>query len=262
MNLPKHFLNSATAVLVLLLLVLTGCTTGYQLRVKNGVETLYHTDGSGTRQIVYVVQKDGSLQIHDENDPLVKRIYTDPGVGPVIQEYAGSSLAEDDTRHQQNLAARLIQAGRLQVADKRHASDPIFVTVHAAKAGTTANAEQAQERYRQIIRDELTRDDILALTTESGDVDIFLNSYVRETSAVDLRTKKLVTVKAFYFEALVRSNYLPGESHTICELGHLMDRRMVVKRTAKRVNKVIKEKIGLTIPKDRAKYLPSLSKGV
>ena len=262
MTLPTNLHTAATGVLLVLLLMLTGCATGYKLKNKDGVETLYHIGESGTKQIVYVVYTDGRLQIHNENDPLVKRIYANYSAGSGLQEYTGSSSADDDTRHQQILAARMIQMGRLQVAEKRHKTDPIFVTIRAAEAGAFEDDSQVRERNKAVVMEELARDNTITITPESGDIDIFFKSYVRETAAVNLQSKKLVTVSAYYFEALVRSNYLPQESYTICELGHLMDRQAVIQRTAQRVNKVIKEKIGPNIPKDRARFLPSSPRGV
>jgi len=256
LKLPRIIQYAAAALVAMLLLALNGCATGYQLHLKNGVETLYHIDASGTKQTIYVVNKDGSLQIHDENDPLVRRIYSDHRSGSVARQDTSSSLTDDDTRHQQMLAAKLIQTGRLHVAEKRDAKDPIFVTVRAADVATTKDAERALEQHRQVFTDELIRDHIFVISPDTGDVDIFFKSYTRETTAVNLQTKKLVTVTAFYFEALIRSNYLPEVSQTICELGHQMDRREVVRRTAERLNNVIKEKFGPHIPKDRTRFLP------
>ncbi len=261
MKLPINLHTAATGVVMMLILMLAGCSAGYKLNHKDGVETLYHIDESGSKQIVYVVNKDGRLQIHNENDPLVKRIYADHRSGTGTQEHIDSSLVDDKTRHQQMLDARMIQMGRLQVAEKRHDTDPIFVTVKPAEKGATEIDRQLRKRNKTAVIEELTRESVITFTPESGDVDVFFKSYVRETAAVSIQTKKLVTATAFYFEALVRSNYLPEEGYTICELGHVMDRQAVIKRTAQRVKKIIKEKIGPNIPKDRARFLPSSSRG-
>lgn len=254
--------NAAAGAVILLLIAITGCATGYRLHRDDGMETLYHVDASGTRRIVYVVNKNGSLQIHTENDPLVKRAYADHQKLAGVMGDAALYTEDEEIQHRKMMATKLIRMGRLQVAQKRRSADPIFVTVRKAEADPTLDAEEAQQKYRKLVMDELRREKVFTITPKLGDVDIFFKSYVRKTAAVNVKTQKLVTVSAFYFEALVRSNYHPAESHTICELGHLMDRQEVIKRTAQRVTKVIKEQIGPDIPKDRGKFLLSNSRGV
>lgn len=256
-------------MVTVLCLALAGCAApGYKLAEQHGVETLYHVDESGNQQIVYVVDKDGTLEIHDENDPIVKRIYADHRMeAGGVQKDFDPSTTENESNRLKLMAAKLIRAGRLKAAEKRLETDPIFVTVHEADMGPlmpqfTGDADQTKRRFKKAVLDELTLDPILNITPEGGDVEVFFKSYFKETAAVNVETHKLVTVTAFYFEALIRSNYLPGDDFTIRELGHWMDSREVIKRTAQRVNAVIKDKIGNSIPKDRARFLPSHSQGV
>ena len=266
MKLSKYFHHLTAGMAIILVSALIGCAEGYRLHRSDGAETLYHIDRNGTRQIVYVVDTDGTLQIHDQEDPIIKRFYADHQIDAPIRGGLNSASQENETGRK-TMAAKLIRIGRVKAAEKRDESDPIFVTLHDAEVGPvtprfTRGVEQTRQRFRKLVTDVLSQDKIIRLTPEMGDVEVSFKSYFMETSSVNVKTHKLVTVDAFYFEAHVRSNYLPEDRYTIKELGHWMDSREVIRRTAQRVGKVIKERIGTNIPKERIKYLSSPSHGV
>lgn len=263
-NLTRYL---TTGLTLLIALVLTGCAGGYRLHRSDGVETLYHIDRDGTKQIVYVVDEDRTLRIHDMEDPIIKRFFANHQIDTPLDRGLNFSPEDNAAAPPKWMAAKLIRIGRVKAAKKRDDSDPIFVMLHDAEVGPlmprfTRGAEQTQLRFRKLLTNALSQDRVLSLTPEMGDVDVFFKSYFMETSAVNVKTHKVVTVNAFCFEAHIRSNYLPEDSYTIKELGHWMDSRDVIKRTADRIGRVIKERIGPNIPKDRLKFLPSKSRGV
>ena len=58
---------------------------------------------------------------------------------------------------------------------------------------------------------------------------------------------------AVVFEATITSNFLPAE-YTVTEIGNVLRNVEVAKQFAERIKRVIKDKIGPTIPADRSAY--------
>jgi len=246
----NHLLRGMVAVMALSFIA---CSSGYRIHKADGVETFYHVGKDGKR-IVYVIQRNGALEIHDENDPVIR------------QFFATTRLDWHATPRPQAITeegwdtAKLVRIGRITAAAKRRASDPILVAVHDAEVGAelarmAGTAEKAERRFQKYVTETMTGDGIIRVTSQPADVEVYLRGYFKATPALNVETHKLVTVPAFHFEAYVQSNYLPGDSHTIVELGHWMKNREVIERAMQRVNKVIKERIGPNIPKDRSKFL-------
>lgn len=257
----------AKAIIAIVTLLAVGCSSGYRIYQTHGVETFCHIDQSGSKNIVFAVDADGILKIHDKDDPVIRRFLNDHKSNSQIQRYLDQIHTDKEVSLEPTMAAKLVRIGRIKAAKKRKDSDPIFVAVHDAEMGPritrfTRGVKHTQQRFKRIVTAELSNDSILHLAPESADVEVFFKSYFSETPALNIETHKLVTVTAFHFEAHVRSNYLPEDSYAIKELGHWMESSEIIRRTAKRINKVVSETIGPNIPKDRNKFLRSISQGV
>jgi hypothetical protein len=244
----------------ILLMIFTGCSTGYQIHRADGVETLYHIGGNGDKRIIYVVNDDGVLKVHDENDPLIQDFFSNKRLDDELA-LSMDKLKSEKTAHAKRIETqKLIRIGRIKAAKKRDETDPIHVAVHDTVLGPTilqwmGGIKKSQQRFKQFITEEMNTDGIIRIASHPVDVEIFFKSYLKETAALNIKTHKLVPVKAFHFEAYVQSNYLPGHRQTIKGLGHWQYRREVIKGTVHRVAKFIKEEIGVTIPKNRKPFL-------
>ena len=63
------FRRAASLCIGLSVLVVLGCGAGYRTTVKNGHESVYYVDENGNKKLVYEIAEDGTVTIHDENDP-------------------------------------------------------------------------------------------------------------------------------------------------------------------------------------------------
>lgn len=62
-----------------------------------GEETLYHVGGNGNKSKVYTTRKDGSVEIHDPNDPKAQELIAQREYAKMLQEKA----AERDRQRRQ-----------------------------------------------------------------------------------------------------------------------------------------------------------------
>ena len=246
---------------VVIAMIITGCSTGYRIHRANGVETLYHLDDGGAKRIVYVVHDDGSLKIHDENDPLIQQFFEDLSKNEDMALYDADAIKTEKSTQEKGLETqKLIRIGRIKAAKKRGETDPIYVAVHDTQLGpvlsrSIGSVDKTRNRISQLVAEEMNTDRIIRIAGSSADVEIKFKSYFKETAALNIKTHKRVPVKAFHFEAHVQSNYLPEDSRTITGLGHWMEFRQVIKATVCRVNRYIKERIGSNIPKNREPFI-------
>lgn len=245
-----------------LLIIFTSCSTGYRIHRVDGVETLYHIDGSGDKRIIYVVNEDGVLKVHDEQDPLIQFFFSDQHLDDELAEFLDKLGAEKTAHAKRVETQKLIRIGRIKAAKKKGEKDPIHVAVHDTALGPVisqrmGDTKRVQQRFKQFIAEEMNTDQIIRIDSHSADVEIYFKCYLKETAALNIETHKLVPVKAFHFEAYVQSNYLPEHQQTIKGLGHWQYHQEVIKETVHRVTQYIKDKIGATIPKDRKLFLIS-----
>lgn len=243
------------------LFIFTGCSTGYGIHRSDGVETLYHKDNNGKKRTVYVLHKNGELKIHDKKDPLIQQFF--PG-GTNYNGTVGQDVEPliDETSKNRSLAQKkLIRTGRIKAAKKRGRSDPIYVMVHDTQLGpllsrSIGSAEETRNQIKQLVAEKMATDQIIRIADiPDWDVEVKLKSYFKVTQALNIKTQKRVSVKAFHFEAHVQSNYLPEDCQTITGLGHWMEYQKVIQETICRVNRFIKEKVGANIPKNRKPFL-------
>lgn len=248
----------------ILVMIVTGCGTGYRIHRSDGVETLYHINGSGDKRIIYVVNDDGVLKVHDENDPLIQDFFFDKQLDNEMALFFDKLNAEKSAHEKKLETQKLIRIGRIKAAKKRGETDPIHVALHDTYLGPAishrmGSIERTKQRFKQFIIEEMNTDRIICIARHAADVEIHFKGYIKETAALNIKTHKLVPVNAFHFEAHVQSNYLPDHRQTIKGLGHWQHHQEVIKGTVQRVNKFIKEEIGSTIPKNRKPFLLSNS---
>ncbi len=234
-----------------------GCGTGYGIHRSNGMETLYHKGTDGEKRIIYVVHKNGDLKIHDKNDPLIQDFFSSRIIDDIAEGQNDSLLTADGSARQKKLLTqKLVRIGRIKAAKKRGKADPIHVWVHETELGpllsrSIGSEEKTKFRIKKLVTEEINADPIIKIAATPADVEIKLKSYFKETQALNIKTHKRVSVKAFHFEAHVQSNYLSEDCKTITGLGHWMEYQKVIQETICRVNQYIKERIGSNIPKDR-----------
>ena len=244
----------------ILLLTIAACGPGYSTSTINGVKKVYYTNEQGDRALVYEVDRDGNTTVHDENDPMYQ------------QHLARQQMAE---RARQ---AAVERHERIKLAAKRKNHDPIYVALHP----TTLDEQlkQVERRHGAVfdqVRDEFTSDQVIKLVSKRqlerkelsqlgmalggmypsrrpvADVEVVSRAYLKEVLGIHRETGKPGKMVAVVFEATITSNFLPAE-YTVTEIGNVLRNVEVAKQFAERIKRVIKDKIGPTIPADRSAY--------
>jgi hypothetical protein len=241
--------------------IVIGCSSGYHIHRSDGVETLYHKDHNGNKRSIYVIHKNGKLDIHDKQDPLVQQFFACcTEIDQTRRQDVDPIMAEKSESKRRSLTQKLKRIGRIKAAQKRDKSDPIYVLVHETELGplltkSIGNIEYTRNRIGKLVTEKMEADEIITLADiPTWDVEVQLKSYFKETQTMNIKTHKRGSVKAFHFEAHVKSNYLPQDCQTITGLGHWMEFRKVIHETIYRVNRYIKEKVGPNIPKNRTSF--------
>jgi hypothetical protein len=248
--------RAASICVALSVVFALGCGAGYRTTTKNGHETVYYVDDDGNKHMVYEIAKDGTVTIHDENDPKAQAIMAQ-------QEQMEKQKALEEERIE-----------RIRVAPKRNVDDPIFVALYDVELDD--NLKQAQHSdgaVNQQIRSEFEKDPVIRLIgmdslkqsdweklgkalggrsvdeSPAADVDVVTRGYLKEVYG-DKKTGKPASMVAVVFEATITCNYLPAE-YTVKEEGNVLLNTQVSNRFAEKVKQVIKNQIGPTIPADR-----------
>jgi len=248
------------ALLVALVIGLTGCGAGYRLHRANGAETLYRFDKNGHADIVYVVNEDGSMTVHDENDPVAKRYMANQHSQKQVKAHLDMLQTQKTVGPKRSPAASQLRIRQVKKARKRDDFDPIFVAVHEPALGPKMaqngnDAKMTRQRILKFIKKEMTADRTIRVTSHMPDVDLFSESYFKEAAAFNTQTRKMVKMAAFHFKVDIQSKYLPEDNYTIEESGHWFENEMVIQRAMARVSKIIRKRIGPTIPAERYKFL-------
>jgi hypothetical protein len=234
-----------------------GCGAGYRTSVRNGHETVYHVDENGNKRIVYEIAKDGTVTIHDENDPKAQELIAQ-------QEWMAKAEVLEEERIE-----------RIELAPKRQAEDPIFVAMYDVELDEQLKqAQHSEGAVNQQIRGEFDKDPIIRLIgmdsmkqgdwaklgkalggksvneAPASDVNVVSRGYLKEVYGFDKKTGKPASMMAVVFEATITCNYLPAE-FTVSEEGNVLLNKQVSSRFADKIKFVIKNQIGPTIPADR-----------
>ena len=251
------FRRVASIAIALSLFVVFGCGAGYRTTVKNGHETVYYVDEDGNKRLIYEIAKDGTVTIHDENDPKAQELMAQ-------QEWK----AQAETLEQERIA-------RLEEAPKRQPDDPIYVALHDVELDEKLKqAQHSDGAVNQQIRGEFDKDPIIRLVgmdsiknndwkklgkalggksvneSPAYDVDVVSRGYLKEVYGFDKKTGKPASMVAVVFEATITCNYLPS-TYTVSEEGNVLLNKQVSDRFADKIKYVIKNQIGPTIPADR-----------
>ena len=86
-----------------------------------------------------------------------------------------------------------------------------------------------------------------------ADVEVVSRAYLKEVQGINRRTGKAGKMAAVVFEATIKSHFSPDE-YKVKESGNIFRNVQVTKRFADQIKRIIKEKIGPTIPADRTTY--------
>jgi len=251
------FRRAASLCIALSALVVLGCGAGYRTTVKNGHESVYHVDENGNKTLVYEIAKDGTVTIHDENDPKAQAI-----------------MAEQE-RMEQAQALEEERIERIKRSPKRQPEDPIFVALYDVELDEKLKqAQHSDGAVNQQIRGEFDKDPVIRLigmdsmkqsdweklgkalggrSVNEGppaDVDVVSRGYLKEVYGFDKKTGKPASMVAVVFEATITCNYIPAE-YTVTEEGNVLLNKQVSSRFADKIKFVIKNQIGPTIPADR-----------
>lgn len=248
------------ALIVAATLFLTGCATpgSYQTSTTNGHEKVYKYDEAGQKNLVYEVEKDGTVTIHDETDPKAQQLLK-------AQEMAAQ--------------AELADAERIEVirnAPKRRPGDPISVVLHEIQLSPDmAKAQHSEGAVMDEYRKNFENDKIIKLVNSGGstvrditqalralsgespsqapaaDVEVVSSASVEKKAGINRKTGKLGEYAALVLTATVTCNYLP-EQVTVTEEGNIFRNAEVVEKFAAQIKAVIKNQIGPTIPADRS----------
>jgi hypothetical protein len=255
---PRALSRLVPGFLALVALVLAGCAAGgYSTTTKNGHEKVYRVEEGG-KVLVYEVDADGQLTVHDENDPRAQQALE-------MQEKMAAAEAAD--------AARI---ERIAAAPKRAANDPIRVLLFDLELGPNlAEAQHTPGAANEQLRKEFQGDALIQLTeatavqgrelTEvfrmlagespsqapASDVEVVSRAYLKEAVGINRSSGKLGSYAAVVFEATITSNYLPAEHHVEHE-GPVLRNTQVTHEFAEKVKAVIRDEIGPTIPADRS----------
>jgi len=253
------FRRAASICIALSLLFVFGCGAGYRTSVRNGHESVYYVDENGDKRLVYEVDKDGTVTIHDETDPKAQAIMAQ-------QERVEQAKVLEEERIE-----------RIKQAPKRETDDPIFVALYDVQLDEKLKqAQHSDGAVNEQIRGEFDKDPVIRLIGmdsmkqsdwdklgkalggrsvnegPAADVDVVSRAYLKEVYGFDKKTGKPASMMAVVFEATIRCNYLPAE-YTVTEEGNVLLNAQVSvsSRFAEKVKFVIKNQIGPTIPVDR-----------
>ncbi len=248
------------ALIVVVAVFLIGCATpgSYQTTNTNGHEKVYKYDEAGIKNLVYEVEKDGSLTVHDETDPRAQQL---------LKRQAQAEQAE------------LAEVERIEIirdAPKRQSGDPISVVLHKiqlnpdmAKAQHTEGAvmEQYMEDFEndKVIRvvnpgDSSVREISQALRALSGksankapvaDIEVVSSANMEKKIGLNRKTGKVGEYAALVLTATITSNYIPVRI-TVTEEGNIFRNTEVMDNFTDQIKSAIKDKIGPTIPADRS----------
>jgi hypothetical protein len=257
-----RFATRAVLVVALAGLVwVVACAAGYRTTTTNGHEKVFRVDKDGNKTLVYEVAKDGTLTVHDKDDPRSQEL-----LAAKAHEKQMSALEEE-------------RIARIKEAPKRAANDPIRVVIHGMEIEERlSQAQHTEGAIEEQFRKEFEADGIIrvvspvasrgaeitqifaalrgeapaqaASANPASDVEVFTRAYVEERAGYNKATKKLGKMAALVYEATIKSNYLPAEL-TVTEEGNVFRNDEVTKRFADKVKNVIKHQIGPTIPADR-----------
>ena len=228
-----------------LCLALTACAGGYYTSKVNGEKKVYRVDEQGTKTLVYEIDPNGQMTIHDTQDPMAKR------------QVAAQEMAE------QIRAKKAAQLETLSAAPKRQPQDPIYVNLAPPVLdGKMQQAEKSKGAVAQQIRNEFTSHPIIKLvddhqptagplklrvTPPVADVEVSSKVSMKEVYGVNRQTGKPGKMIAVVFEAIITSQ-VPPATYTVSETGHVLKNVEVSKRFAQQIRQVIVEKIGPRIP--------------
>jgi hypothetical protein len=254
----RSYSRAAVLCLSLSLFVLYGCGAGYRISNRNGHESVYYVDGEGNKTLVYEVAKDGTVTIHDENDPKAQQLMK-------TQEMMEVSEAAD-----------LARIERIKEAPKRSANDPIRVVFYQPELGPKLKeAQHSEGAVAEEIFKHFQSDDVIQLVSGRGeqhnelmkavkmyqgkstneapasDVEVYTTGHLEERVGINKKTGKLGSMWVVVFEATIVSNYLPAQ-YTVQEEGNVFRGDVVSERFANEIKAVIKNDIGPTIPVDRS----------
>ena len=236
-------------VAVLLSFMISGCMAHYTSTRAGGQETLYHVDENGNKSRVYTTHKDGSVEIHNPNDPKARELIAQREYGKRLQEKAAE-------RERQRLQARQERDARIMTAKKRNPAAPIYVRIHETELGPKfKQAEKPKGVVSKTIAEKIDAHRLIRKVNRDADVEVYTKAYFKELSGFQKGTLKPVRMVAFVVEATVRSNYLSKDVYTIEEKDNWMFNERVVQRAVERINDVITKTIGRNIPADRKQFL-------
>ena len=242
---------ASLAAALLFFLTFSACGAGYHTTNINGVKKVYHIDDQGKKRLVYQVEKDGTTTVYDESDPM-------------YQKYLGAKRFAKAASQ-----AKADRIERIKQAKKRNPNDPIYVLLHPTEVGDSLEKAQLHKGavYEHILK-EFKSDQIIKLINKktekknwrskvrkslshSGvDVEVSTRSYLKETVGINKKTRKIGKMIAIVLEATITSDYIPGK-YNVKESGHVLRNPEVTQRFANKVKKIIKHKIGPSIPADR-----------
>lgn len=246
------------SMVLVLSLSLAGCGgRAYHKQMVDGVEKVYYKDETGQKRVVYQVEKDGSVTVYDENDPMYKNFAAGQKWGKVADQYVAELERKKEERAKKAEQERLERIQHIRDAKKRRPYDPIFVSVHEPQMESKdpQAARKTTARVHQFVCGQIDSDKVLRIASGRPDVEVFSKIYFKQGLGFDKKTRRPVSVAVFYFEFNVRSNYLPEDNYTFEEHGHWMQNQQIVQRASDRIRKVIKNMIGPNIPAERDKYL-------
>lgn len=253
-------LAGCLTLVIALTAAVCACSTGYHLQASSGIETLYRMNHDGSRTIVCQMDRSGVMRECDLGDPVARRYVANKQNEKRVSAYLNQLQAQKKINHQTLEARKQHRIAQIKSARKRSHDDPIFVTVHEPSlcpeiARNVKTAQSTKQRIRDAVSKQIDTDRTIRVTTHLADVEVFLESYFRETLAFNTQTRRMVKVKAFHFKVAVQSKYLPEDHYTIEESGNWFENEHIIQRAAARVSKIILKKIGPTIPAERYKYL-------
>ena len=245
------------AVMSILVLQLVGCGAGYRSSTSNGHEKVYRVDEQGNKTLVYEVAKDGTVTIHDENDPRAQQVIAAQQRADMVRE------AEAD------------RIERIMMAPKRATDDPIFVALHQTQLDDgLQEAQHSDGAVFTEFRKHFETDPVIELVSEedmrgrewaelgkalagkspneapAADIEVVSRGYLKEVAGINRQTGKPGKMVAVVFEATITCNFAPAE-YTVTESGNIFRNTEVTKKFADHIKEIIKSKIGPTIPADR-----------
>lgn len=250
----RHLALFAAAAL---LLMGCGIAGSYQTVTTNGHEKVYKYDDAGNKNLVYEIEKDGTLTVHDETDSRAEQLLA----------------AQARVEQAEEMEARRVDT--IRQAPKRQPGDPIRVVLHEmqlspdmAKAQHSSGAAMAQ------FRENFENDSIIQLVNPSGssarewtqamralsgkstkeapasDIEVVSSARVEKKAGLNRETGKIGEYAALVLEATITCNYIPAQI-VVTEEGNIFRNAEVMKSFADQIKSAIKNQIGPTIPADR-----------